>query len=129
MIVAGIVPGRERQPLKLDGGWSEIEQQTRALEAAIDRIEKDFAQHAISLQCSVQSSLPQSEEGSGSLPSSPSTTPKTSTFGDEGMPAHCLFVRLPTAAQLYRWLLAPKIDSQTLFLGGICDPHFGGTLS
>ena len=35
---------KELYPLFLDGGWSEIEQQTRALEAAIDRVEKDFAQ-------------------------------------------------------------------------------------
>jgi hypothetical protein len=83
---------KELYPLFLDGGWSEIEQQTRALEAAIDRIEKDFAQHAAPLQYSTQSSLPQSEEGSRSLPPSPSNTPKTSTFGDEGIDARSLLV-------------------------------------
>jgi hypothetical protein len=79
-------------PLFLDGGWSEIEQQTLALEAAIDRVEKDFARHAAPLQYSTQSSLPRSEEGSPSLPPSPPSTPKTSTFGDEGIDARSLLV-------------------------------------
>ena len=84
---------KELYPLFLDGGWAEIEQQARTLEAAIDRIEKDFAQHAAPLQYSVQSPSPQSEEVSRSLPPSPSNTPKTSTFGDEAIDARSLLVR------------------------------------
>jgi hypothetical protein len=83
---------KELYPLFLDGGWAEIEQQTRVLEAAIDRIEKDFAQHAAAFQYSTQSSLPQWEEGSRSLPHSPPNTPKTSTFGDQGIDARSLLV-------------------------------------
>jgi hypothetical protein len=83
---------KELYPLFLDGGLAEIEQQTRALEAAIDRIENDFAHHAAPLHYSVQSSLPQSEEGSRSFPSSPPNTPKTSIFGDEGIDARSLLV-------------------------------------
>jgi hypothetical protein len=82
---------KELYPLFLDGGWSEIERQTRVLEAAIDRIERDFAQHAAPLQYSTQSSLPQSVESSRSLPS-PLNAPKTSTFGDEGIDARSLLV-------------------------------------
>jgi hypothetical protein len=84
---------KELYPLFLDGGWAEIEQQTRALEAAIDRIEKDFAQRATPLQYSVQAPLAQSGEVSPSLLPSPSNTPKTSTFGDDAIDARSLLVR------------------------------------
>jgi hypothetical protein len=83
---------KELYPLFLDGGWADIEGQTRILEAAIDRIEKDFAQHAAPLQSSAQSSLLQSEEGFRSLSSSLPKAPKTSTFGDEGIDARSLLV-------------------------------------
>src|SRR5262249_28120716 len=84
---------KELYPLFLDGGWAEIEQQGRALEAAIDRIEKDFAQQAARLQYSEQSCLPQSEEGPRSLPPSTPNTAKTSTFGDKAIDARSLLVR------------------------------------
>ena len=41
---------KELYPLFVEGAWSEIEQQVRGLEAAIDQIEADFAQNATSLQ-------------------------------------------------------------------------------
>ena len=41
---------KELYPLFVEGAWSEIEEQVRGLEAAIDRIEADFAQNAPSLQ-------------------------------------------------------------------------------
>jgi hypothetical protein len=77
-------------PLFLDGGWAEIEQQARALEAAIDRIERDFAQHTAPSQYNVQ--LPSPQSADRSLPPSPSNTPKTSTFGDEAIDARSLLV-------------------------------------
>jgi len=41
---------KELYPLFVEGAWSEIEEQVRGLEAAIDRIEADFAQNAPCLQ-------------------------------------------------------------------------------
>jgi hypothetical protein len=84
---------KELYPLFLDGGWAEIEQQAQALEAAIDQIEKDFAQHAAPLQYTVQLPFPQSEEVAHNLPPAPSNTFKTSTFGDEAIDSRSLFVR------------------------------------
>ncbi len=41
---------KDLYPLFVEGAWSEIEEHMRGLEAAIDRIEADFAQNAPSLQ-------------------------------------------------------------------------------
>jgi hypothetical protein len=76
---------KELYPLFLDGCWSAIEQQTRALEGAIGRIETDFAQNAAPLRYSLQSSLPQSDETSRSLTSFSPNISKASTFGDQGI--------------------------------------------
>ena len=111
---------KELYPLFLDGGWAEIEQQTRALEAAIDRIEKDFAQQAAPLQYSVQSSLPQSEEGPRSLPPSPPNTPKASTFGDEAIDARSLLVR----SSSYGGSAVPIVaDANDRFANAVLGPH------
>ena len=46
----------------LDGRWPEIEEQVRGLEAAIDRIESDFAQNAPLLQLNSEPALIQATD-------------------------------------------------------------------
>jgi hypothetical protein len=53
---------KELYPQFVDGAWSEIEDRVRGLEAAIDRIEADFAQGALRLQFAPPLELPNRTE-------------------------------------------------------------------
>jgi hypothetical protein len=86
---------KELYPRFVEGAWSEIEEQVRGLEAAIDRIESDFAQNAPSSQFNSQPALSDGTHGQ-STPSPValrSGSQKTSRFGEEGIRAESLFVR------------------------------------
>ena len=49
---------KDLYPLFVEGAWSEIEEHVRGLEAAIDRIEADFAQNRPSLEFNSRPALP-----------------------------------------------------------------------
>jgi hypothetical protein len=71
---------KELYPQFVDGAWSEIEDQVRGLEAAIDRIEADFAQGALSLQFTPPPELPnRTEERSIHSPALPAPDSQDAT--------------------------------------------------
>jgi hypothetical protein len=80
---------KELYPRFVEGAWSEIEEQVQGLEAAINRIEADFADNAPALQFSARPAL--SDGTAGQLGSQ-----VTSRFGEAGIPANSLLVRSPS---------------------------------
>jgi hypothetical protein len=89
---------KDLYPRFVEGAWSEIEEQVRGLEAAIDRIESDFAQGAPSLQFNSQPVLPPAtqEQSTHSPVALRFGSQKTTRFGEDGIPAQSLLVRSPS---------------------------------
>jgi hypothetical protein len=86
---------KELYPRFVEGAWSEIEEEMRGLEAAIGRIEADFAQNAPSLPFNSTPALTdgtekQSTRSRAVLPSGPQ---RTTRFGEDGIHARSLLVR------------------------------------
>jgi hypothetical protein len=88
---------KELYPQFVDGAWSEIEEQMRGLEAAINRIETEFAQNAPPLQFNSQPALShRSGEQSLRSPADPSRgSQNTTRFGETGIPALSLIYTRP----------------------------------
>ena len=84
---------KELYPKFLDGAWSEVNQQVRELETAIDRIEADFAKTARRLQSNSRRAL--SDQTNPSLPVRDGSQ-RTTTFGDEAIQARSLLLGSPT---------------------------------
>ncbi len=86
---------KELYPLFVEGAWSEIEEQVRGLEAAIDRIEAEFAQNAPCLQFESRSALsPGAQEQSiRSLVALRAGLQETTSVGLDHFPAQSLLVR------------------------------------
>lgn len=84
---------RELYPRFVEGAWSEIEEQMRGLEAAIDQIEADVAENGSSLSYSTRPALTHSsrEESAGSLERLGSLG--TTTFDSEAIFARSLLLR------------------------------------
>lgn len=86
---------KELYPRFVEGDWSEIEEQVRGLEAAIDRIEADFAQNAPALQFNSQAALSDGtqEQSTRNSVALRFASQKTKKFSAEGIPAQSLLVR------------------------------------
>jgi hypothetical protein len=84
---------KELYPHFVDGDWSAVEKQLRGLEAAIDRIEANFAQDAPALQFNFQ---PASADGTRNQSNSSVAllfdSQKTTRFSGEAIPALSLLV-------------------------------------
>ena len=80
----------------LDGAWSEVNEQVRALEAAIDQIEADFQNSAPRLRFESEPAL-----GHRTTPSLPVRRglQKTGTFGDDAIQDRSLLIRSPKYAE------------------------------
>jgi hypothetical protein len=94
---------KELYPTFVEGDWTAINNHMRGLEAAIDRIEADFAQNAVPLASGSKPALSLDRSPSTSTPAiaSPSSTPaivspsSTTRFGEEGIQAHSLIRSRP----------------------------------
>ena len=86
---------KELYPLFVEGAWSEIEEQVRGLEAAIDRIEADFAQNATSLQFESRPALSRGaqEQSIRSLVALRTDLQETTSVGLDDFRAQSLAVR------------------------------------
>jgi hypothetical protein len=85
---------KELYPKFLDGAWSEVNQQVRELEAAIDKIEADFRGNAPRLG---STSHPALLDGAHErLPALQQGAQRTTSFGDEAIQARSLLLRSPT---------------------------------
>ena len=86
---------KELYPLFVEGAWSEIEEQVRGLEAAIDRIEAEFAQNAPCLQFESRPALsPGAQEQSiRSLVALRAGLQETTSVGLDDFPAQSFLVR------------------------------------
>ncbi len=79
-------------PKFLDGAWSEVNEEVRALEAAIDQIEADFAKSAPRLRFNSQPAL--GHRTTRGLPARRGLQ-KTGTFGDHAIQDRSLLLRSP----------------------------------
>ena len=84
---------KELYPKFLDGAWSEVNQQVRELEDAIDKIETDFRGNAARLRSDSHPALLQGTDAS--LPALQRGAQRTTTFGDEAIQARSLLLRSP----------------------------------
>jgi hypothetical protein len=84
---------KELYPTFLDGAWSEVNQQIRALDTAIDRIESDFLRGSPSLQFNSSSASPNPKRSS--LPIHRSGTQIRTTIGDGPIQARSLLLGSP----------------------------------
>ena len=84
---------KELYPKFLDGAWSEVNQQVRELEDAIDKIETDFRGNAARLRSDSRPALLQGTDAS--LPAHQRGAQRTTTFGDEAIQARSLLLRSP----------------------------------
>jgi len=86
---------KDLYPLFVEGAWSEIEEHVRGLEAAIDRIEADFAQNAPSLQYDSRPALSYSsrEQSTRSAVALRTGLQKTTRLGLDDIHTQSLLVR------------------------------------
>src|SRR5271170_1150281 len=85
---------KELYPKFLDGAWSEVNQQVRELEAAIDKIEADFHGNAPRLGSTSHPALLDGMHES--LPALQQGAQRTTSFGDEAIQARSLLLGSPT---------------------------------
>jgi len=86
---------KDLYPRFVEGAWSEIEEQMRGLEAAIERIEADFGGTIPSFQSKSQGALPDGTEGqaAGGFAVGHFDKQGTTRFGDGGNQARPLLLR------------------------------------
>ena len=116
---------KELYPLFVEGAWSEIEEQVRGLEAAIDRIEADFAQNAPSLQFEFDPRCPLGLRNNRYVVWSRCALicKKQQVLAWMiSVPNHCLFVHRRSQSHL-----KIVIPSRTHFLASTCARLFGVT--
>jgi len=84
---------KDLYPRFVEGAWSEIEEEMRGLETAIERIELDFAQSA--LPPASRTALPHrfQEQSTHRLSVPRSDLQRTTTFGDDAIHARSLLLR------------------------------------
>ena len=111
----------------LDGAWSEVNEQVRALEAAIDQIEADFQNvpHACGLSLSQHWGIGRPRACRFDVvckKQAHSATMRSKTD-------RCLFVRRNTLKPRYQLFRMAMIGSRMPLLASSCTQRFGGTLS
>jgi hypothetical protein len=100
---------KELYPRFVEGSWTEIEEQMRGLEVAIDRIEADFEQKALPLSPHAAISIDSQDPTGRRLPALATNLQRTNSFGAEAIQARSLLLgspsdpgpAMPTAEDLY----------------------------
>jgi hypothetical protein len=89
---------KELYPRFVEGAWTEIEEQMRGLEVAIDRIETDFEQKALPLGPGVALSSGAQDTSGRRLPALSAGLQRTNSFGAEAIHARSLLLGSASAA-------------------------------